>query len=204
MKLSTLILLVSSSCASAFAPSCGTMSSTTTETTTALSMSNRRAFLGSAAVAAAGAATVGLPVQSALALGDYVPKFDDLKQIYQLGVTLDRLKDSVQNDQGKALAGLVAFNREPDFYSGYARNYISKSVKNNADGDSRVGKIRQACGVISSCQGLLEGREGIEVPGPAGTEAVKRVTKAQSLIGQFLTDSGVTDERITEYVAKHQ
>jgi hypothetical protein len=106
-------------------------------------MSNRRAFLGSAAVAAAGAATVGLPVQSALALGDYVPKFDDLKQIYQLGVTLDRLKDSVQNDQGKALAGLVAFNREPDFYSGYARNYISKSVKNNADGDSRVGKIRQ-------------------------------------------------------------
>jgi hypothetical protein len=62
----------------------------------------------------------------------------------------------------------------------------------------------QACGVISSCQGLLEGREGIEVPGPAGTEAVKRVTKAQSLIGQFLTDSGVTDERITEYVAKHQ
>jgi hypothetical protein len=35
------------------------------------------------------------------------------------------------------------FNRDPSFYTGYARNYISKSVLNNADGDVRVGYIRQ-------------------------------------------------------------
>ena len=189
--------------------------------------SDRRAFLASSAAVVA--ATASSAPAWAVGFGkDYTPKFDDLKQIYALGMSLDRLKDAVQNDQGKALSGLVAFNKDPKFYTGYANNYIAKTVKNDAESDRRVGYIRQvsrlycfeldsrlklctsqtltcfqASGLLGSCQGLLEGREGIDVGGPAGTEALKRVEKAQKLIGQFLAESGVQDERIASFVASH-
>lgn len=76
---------------------------------------------------------------------DYVPKFDDLKVLYQLGMSLDRLvnKFSVEETVEAGLDGVREFNRQPNFYPGYAKNYISKSILNNADGDPRVGYIKQ-------------------------------------------------------------
>lgn len=34
-------------------------------------------------------------------------------------------------------------------------------------------------------------------------EAIKRVKKAQGLIGKFLAESGVKDEAVTSYIASH-
>jgi len=147
MKISTSLVVLASAVVStgAFAPS-----SNGQQRSVELSMaSGRREFAQSAGLATAASifGVVASP-ENAFALGsgkEYEPKFDDLKQIYGLGMSLDRLNDKVSDPDkwGGALEGLRAFNRDPNFYNGYARNYISKSVKNNADGDDRVGYIRQ-------------------------------------------------------------
>jgi hypothetical protein len=136
--------------------------------------------------------------------GSSEPKFDNMKQIYSLGLSLDSLKTKVADpDQSEAaLVGLRSFNRDPNFYTGYARNFISKTVKNNADGDVRVGYIRQASSVIGSIQELLEGRQGL-YGADASKEAVARVEKAQALIGRFLAECGVEDERFGSFVLAH-
>jgi len=84
-------------------------------------------------------------VPSIASAKEYVPDYRDMKQIYGLGVTLDSLKKKVSDEDTfeSALEGVRAFNRDKNFYSGYARNFISKTVKNNADGDDRVGYIRK-------------------------------------------------------------
>jgi hypothetical protein len=62
-----------------------------------------------------------------------------------LGASLDRLaakvKDPSQLDV--ALSGVKQFNKDPNFYSGYAKNFIMKSVKKGSDADPRVGYIKQ-------------------------------------------------------------
>eukprot|EP00553_Chaetoceros_curvisetus_P011329 CAMPEP_0204638152 /NCGR_PEP_ID=MMETSP0717-20131115/38723_1 /ASSEMBLY_ACC=CAM_ASM_000666 /TAXON_ID=230516 /ORGANISM="Chaetoceros curvisetus" /LENGTH=143 /DNA_ID=CAMNT_0051657827 /DNA_START=52 /DNA_END=483 /DNA_ORIENTATION=+ len=134
------------------------------------------------------------------------PTYDNMKLIYDLGMSLDALKAKVADpDQSAAaLVGLVAFNKSPGFYPGYARNFISKTVKNNADGDVRVGYIRQACSVIGSIQELLEGRQGL-YGADASKEAVARVEKAQGLIGKFLLESEITEkmEQFEAYAKAH-
>lgn len=188
MKYSTAItaLALLSSGANAFAPS-----STSAPRDTSLNMetSRRAAFatITSAAVASS------FPTM-AFALGG--PTYDNMKLVYDLGMSLDKLKEKVADpDQSEAaLVGLRAFNRDPNFYTGYARNFISKSVKNNADGDVRVGYIRQASSVISSIQELLEGRQGL-YGADASKEAVARVDKAQALIGKFLLESGIDEKK---------
>lgn len=119
-------------------------------------------------------------------------------------MSLDSLKAKVADpDQSEAaLVGLRSFNRDPNFYTGYARNFISKTVKNNADGDVRVGYIRQASSVIGSIQELLEGRQGL-YGADASKEAVARVEKAQALIGRFLAECGIEDERFGSFVLAH-
>ena len=120
-----------------------------------LSMSvDRRSFAsslisgGAAAAAVAVGAAVGVPAP-AFALGfgdnDYVPRYEDVRQLLGLGLSLDSLVGKVSDPDkfGAASEGLRAWGKDPDFYTGYARNYISKSVKTNADADVRVGYIRQ-------------------------------------------------------------
>ena len=77
--------------------------------------------------------------------GEYVPKIDDIKQIYFLGVSLDKLKDKLGNPDSLevALDGVRLFNKDPNFYPGYARNFILKTVKTGADADPRLGYIKQ-------------------------------------------------------------
>ena len=136
--------------------------------------------------------------------GDYVPVFKDMKQIYQLGASLDNLEKKVSNPDSfeAALEGIRAFNRDKSFYPGYARNFVGKTVKNNAEGDPKVGYVREATNVISSLQELLEGREG-STGAEASKEAVKRVKKAEQLISRFLKESGVEDEKVAGYVKAH-
>ena len=124
---------------------------------------NRRIFLKNAAsVAVLSSGAFALPLPS-YAEYVYVPKFEDMKQIVNLGYSLDKLVEKLSDEAtvGEALTGLVAFNRDGNFYTTYARNFVGKSVKNNANGDPRVGNMRQASSLISSCQELLEGRQGL-------------------------------------------
>jgi len=163
-------------------------------------MSRRDAFshLSKAAI------TTSIVAFPSVASAAYTPKYDDMKQIYGLGVSLDRLKEKVSSeDQWEAaLVGIRSFNKDSNFYTGYARNFISKTVKNNAEGDVRVGYIRQASSTIGSLQELLEGRQGL-YGNDASKEAVARVEKSQALIGKFLAGSGVEEDKFTAYIAAH-
>lgn len=121
----------------------------TASSSTALAAMDRRAVLKGVAAAAAVAAP--LPAFA----GEYVPKVDDLKQIYFLGVSLDKLKDKLSNPDTveAALDGVRLFNKDPNFYPGYAKNFILKTVKKSADADPRVGYIKQVghvCGVAAN------------------------------------------------------
>jgi hypothetical protein len=207
MKLSSFITLLILPATGAFTvPIQNPQQTKSSLTMTATSNTDRRTFFKSTIATApfvASAATVLTSPLPAFAK-DYEPKYDDMKQIYALGMTLDNLADKVKdpNKFEAALEGIRLFNRDPKFYPGYARNFVSKSVKNNADGDARVGYVRQACTSISSLQELLEGRQGLEGQA-AADEAVKRVRRAQELLALFVKESGVEDERLAAYVAKH-
>ena len=137
----------------------------------------------------------------------YKPKFDDLNQIYGLGKGLEKLEAKVSSGDdeqlGKALDGLRAFNKDPGFYPGFAKNYISKVVKRGAADDARIGYVKEAATLVGSCEGLLRGEEAGLSGAEAAKEATTRVKKAESLIAKFLAESGVEDERVAAYVAAH-
>jgi len=143
-------------------------------------------------------------VPSIASAKDYVPDYRDMKQIYALGMTLDNVKAKVSDPDTfeTALEGVKMYNRDKKFYPGYARNFISKTVKNNADGDDRVGYIRAASAIITSLEDLLDGSEGLKGK-EASKEALARVAKAQSLIAKFIKGSGVTDEKLAAFVKAH-
>lgn len=103
---------------------------------------SRRDVLNGALTAAVGAAVFAPAPAFA---GDYVPKVDDLKQIYFLGASLDRLVDKLGNPDtaDAALEAVQLFNKDGSFYPGYAKNFILKIVKKGADQDPRVGYIKQ-------------------------------------------------------------
>ena len=106
----------------------------------------------------------------------------------------------------KALEGLRQWNKDPGFYSGYAKNYLSKVVKKGSADDPRLGYIKEASDKISSCQELLEGRVEGFAGKAAGDEAIKRIKASQKLIGKFLVESGVEGEgadKIAAYVKSH-
>eukprot|EP00591_Stephanopyxis_turris_P012846 CAMPEP_0195516948 /NCGR_PEP_ID=MMETSP0794_2-20130614/9278_1 /TAXON_ID=515487 /ORGANISM="Stephanopyxis turris, Strain CCMP 815" /LENGTH=136 /DNA_ID=CAMNT_0040645665 /DNA_START=47 /DNA_END=454 /DNA_ORIENTATION=+ len=136
MKLSSFLFIAFSGSAAAFVPTFNTQ-----RHATSMSMSkgnvSRKNFI---ATSSAALFTASSMPGSAFALGfggDFTPTYDDVKALYALGVTLDNLVTKVSSPDTfpAALEGLVLFNKSPNFYIGYARNFISKSVKNNADGD---------------------------------------------------------------------
>mmetsp|Transcript_44294 Transcript_44294/g.134925 ORF Transcript_44294/g.134925 Transcript_44294/m.134925 type:complete len:165 (-) Transcript_44294:597-1091(-) len=138
--------------AAAFSPSSVAGRPTSASASASLGMSSgsavdRRSFASSASLAFVGAALAGNPAPASAVgyFAEYTPKFDDLKQIYVLGVTLDRLaaKCGDESQWDAARSGLIEFNKDKNFYTGYAKNYISKSVKKNAEGDPRVGYIKE-------------------------------------------------------------
>ena len=120
---------------------------TTSTSSTALSLAmDRRAMMVQTASIATTTAVVVLGATPLPAMaGEYVPKIDDIKQIYFLGVSLDRLKDKLGNPDSleAALDGVRLFNKDPNFYPGYTRNFILKTVKTGADADPRLGYIKQ-------------------------------------------------------------
>lgn len=181
-------------------------------------LAGRRNFLSNisnsiSTVTVAGTVAAGLTfvpsaflAQPALAAGaadDYVPKVEDVKLIAALGVSLDKLAERVgdANQWGEAGLNLAVFAKDPRFYENYARNYVSKSVKNDAESDPRVGKIKLAIKTIISVKDLIDVGTGTDAE---CKEAVQRVRKAQVLIGDFLQGSGVSDERVTKYIASHR
>jgi hypothetical protein len=107
------------------------------------SMMGRREILNMAASVTLSAGALLVP-QAAFA-DEYVPKLRDMEQIYLLGASLDRLMKKVQDpDQLEAaLSGVQQFNKNPNFYTGYAKNFIMKTVKKGSDSDPRVGYIKQ-------------------------------------------------------------
>ena len=185
-------------------------------------VSDRRAFAQSVASTIAGVATATTfapgpasatekwvydNAKEVVVESRYKPKFDDLNQIYGLGKGLEKLEAKVSSGDaemlGKALDGLRAFNKDPNFYPGFAKNYISKVVKRSAADDERIGYVKEAATLVGSCEGLLRGEEASLSGAEAAKEATTRVKKAESLIAKFLAESGVEDERVAAYVAAH-
>jgi hypothetical protein len=156
-----------------------------------------------------------------------------------LGESLDRLSAKLKDpDQLEAaLSGVKQFNKQPDFYTGYAKNFIMKSVKKGSDSDPRVGYIRQvkdrnvwnrhvllvqlrrlirniiftpvhsyrqASTLISSLESVLSGGDALMNEKSTSDEAMKRIQKAQALIGKFIAECGVQDDKLAAYVAAHK
>lgn len=123
-----------------------------------------------------------------------------------LGTSLDnlitKLEDPSQLDA--ALSAVKLFNKDPDFYSGYAKNFIMKSVKKGSDNDPRVGYIKQASKLVSSLESVLEGGDALMNEKSTSAEAVARVKKAQALIAKFIEESGTKDERFDAFIASHK
>lgn len=197
MKLSYILpALLSASACNAFSVAPNTKSSSTQ----LQAEMGRREMVATAAFTAS---ALFVPVEAAFA--EYVPKVDDMKQIYFLGTSLDKLVEKLESNQIEAaLSGVKAFNKEPTFYNGYARNFILKTVKKNADGDSRVGYIKQASTLIGSLEGVLTGGDALMNEKSTTKEAVARVKKAQALIAKFIDECGVQDEKLAAYVSSHK
>lgn len=135
--------------ASAFAPQ---LAQKTAEKASLHATADRRQFSQQAAAVIGGAAFAFSGAAPALAVRgvDYTPKFDDLKVLYQLGLSLDRLVDKYSREETveAGLNGVREFNKQPKFYPGYAKNYVSKIVLNNADADPRVGYVKQVSSTL--------------------------------------------------------
>lgn len=118
---------------------------------------------------------------------------------------MDKLVEKLESNQiDAALSGVKLFNKDPGFYSGYARNFILKTVKNNADADPRVGYIKQASTLIGSLEGVLSGGDALMNEKSTSAEAISRVRKAQVLIGKFIAECGVDDPKLSAYVNAHK
>ena len=113
-----------------------------------------------------------------------------------------KLQDPTQFEP--ALLGVKEFNKNPNFYNGYAKNFIMKSVPKGSDSDPRVGYIKQASTLIGSLESVLEGGDALMNEKSVSEEAVKRVKKAQGLISKFIEESGVSDEKLAAYCASHK
>ena len=148
MKLSTATFVLLASGSNAFSP---TFSNTkpTSLNTVSPEMDRRETFSTLAKTATSFGLSSIIAFPSPVFAKDFTPTFDDIKQLYGLGMSLDNLNKKVSDpDQFEAaLVGLRSFNKDSSFYTVYTRNFVSKSVKNNADGDSRVGYIRQVCSI---------------------------------------------------------
>ena len=131
----------------------------------------------------------------------YTPKFDDIKVILALGITLDNLAGSLEDVDkwGTAGVSLAQFAKDPNFYPTYARNYVLKIISVNGDADSRVIAVSKAVDKIISISDLISGDDASKKK-----EAIGRVREAQVLIGKFLEGSGVEDERVATYVKAHK
>ena len=144
------LLLAAAAANSAVAFSVGPQTTSTATSSTQLFASvDRRAALSTAGKASLGAiltAVVAAPPAPANAFKeDYVPKADDVKQIYFLGASLDRLVDKLSKEDTifAASEGLRMFNKDINFYPGYARNFLLKSMKTGVDSDPRYGYIKE-------------------------------------------------------------
>jgi len=204
MKLSyilTVPALLSSSVCEAFSV---VPNQSTTATTTHLQAEMGRREMVTAAAFSAAALLV--PVEAAFAK-DYVPRVDDMKQIYFLGSSLDKLVDKLADPTQieSVLSSVKAFNKEPTFYSGYAKNFVMKSMKTGSDNDPRVGYIKQASTLIGSVEGVLTGGDALMNEKNTTKEAIARVKKAQALIAKFIEECGVPDdEKLAAYVKAHK
>jgi len=200
MKLSYILpALLSSSICEAFT---STNTATSTSTTQLQAQMGRREMVAAAAFSAS---ALLVPVEAAFA-GEYVPKIRDMEQIYFLGASLDKLvaKLGDPSQLESALSGVKAFNKDPNFYNGYAKNFILKTVKNNADNDPRVGYIKQASTLIGSIESVLQGGDALMNEKTTTKEAVARVKKAQALIAKFIDECGIQDEKLAAYVKSHK
>lgn len=62
---------------------------------------------------------------------------------------------------------------------------------------------KKACTLIGSVETVAAGGAAL-MDKAAITESISRVSKAQALIGKFLAESGVKDEKLDAYIATHK
>lgn len=58
--------------------------------------------------------------------------------------------------------------------------------------------------MIGSLESVLSGGDALMNEKSTTEEAVKRIQKAQSLIGKFLVESGVQDDKLSAFAAAHK
>jgi hypothetical protein len=141
LSLAVVASILGSSQAFVVSPASQSARSTTTQLAVAAPLDRRDALTKGAVLLSAAFAAAPTPVLAK----EYTPKFDDMKQIYFLGTSLDRLvaKLSDPDTVESGLEGVRAFNKDPNFYTGYARNYVLKMIDKGGDSDPRTGYIRQ-------------------------------------------------------------
>jgi hypothetical protein len=67
-----------------------------------------------------------------------------------------------------------------------------------------VHSYRQASTLISSLEAVLSGGDALMNEKSTSDEAMKRIQKAQALIGKFIAECGVQDDKLAAYVAAHK
>ena len=115
----------------------------------------RRAFIATSSAPLL--ATVAAPAFAAGYGEEYIPNVEDVKVIATLGITLDKLAIKVGDplQWGDASSNLAQFAKDPNFYPGYAKNFVLKTIKNNAEADPRVGKINLAVKTVISVKDVI-------------------------------------------------
>jgi hypothetical protein len=149
MKISIInALAFSCSVANGFAPSMHTVKGASTGLNMLDEPTSRRNALSTLLTTTAFSSIAVFP-NSANAIGtkNYEPKFDDLKQIYGLGMSLNGVKAKLSDPANfqDVLVGVRLFNKDSKYYPIYARTFVSKSVKYSAEDDSRVVVIKEVC-----------------------------------------------------------
>lgn len=127
MKLALLSLVAPLSLISGFTAPLSVSPKVSQTSSTLYAINDRRSFLKSSQTLAT-AAFVSTALPNIASAAEYVPKFDDLKVIYSLAASLDRLAVKCADpDQAETvLSSVKLFNKDPDFYPGM---YNSNSIK---------------------------------------------------------------------------
>jgi len=123
MKLALLTLLAPLPLISGFTTPLAATPATIQTATSLKAVNDRRSFLKTSQTVAT-TAFVSTVLPNIASAADYVPKFDDVKILYSLAASLDKLADKCADpDKAEAvLEGVRLFNKDPNFYPGTYMN----------------------------------------------------------------------------------
>lgn len=149
------------------------------------------------------------------AKGDVLRPMDDIRLILLLMGILDKVLVGITPMPGAAynerelikgaIPGFKSFNKSKSIFPTYAKVFVVKHSSKNerqSEEDPLVIKVNKAVSLVSSCEGLLQGKEKKKTS-ESVNETILRVKEAQVLLAEFCIESGVLDEESRPYVIRH-